>query len=880
MRRGLAAIAPIAFMLAGCQAHPPAGSPRATPAIRPEHAGLVTGSSPAASMATARWRHASILLPDGRVLVAGGDGADGGWLASAEIYDPATDRWASAPDLSVPRFSTSATLMRDGRVLLLGGDTRDVFTAEVFDPRTGTWSLTGNLVVPRNIASVGVLPDGTVWACGGSIYNASTGGYGASRTCESFTPDGGWVPLPSMIGNRENHTANTTVRSGLVVAGGWVVNNEVETMPAGTAGPWVALPGMSVARVLHTATELHDGRIVVAGGSTFDGPPYGTVFDSFEVLSGGAWLDGGTMAVARSHHSATLLPDGRLIVAGGAGVDGGATSTTELFVSDLWKPGPDLAGGRRAHGATLLPDGRLLLSGGASNAGATASAELLHASDDTFTPGPPLPSANAGMAVAVLPGDQLLSIGRDGTHLLDGASGAWLSAAPMHAARENAAAVALADGRVVVTGGRGPARVHGSAEVRERDGGWDLAASMSEPRELHAAALLPRGLVLVAGGRGASGDLLSSVEIFDSYGQTWRRAPPLSLARERPAAVRLPDGRVLVAGGTTADGAGTTAAEVFDPATATWRAVPMLRPRAAPVATVLTSGAVLLTGASGGDPPSAERFDPSSDAWTLTSAPLRSRLHHRATLLDDGRVLVTGGRDGTGPLAAAEIYDPVPGTWSAAPATLEPRTHHLAWPLSDRRVILLGGLDANGAPLVRTELFGGLRPGPWRPALSAVAGGVPGDSIQLTGQRFTQVSEASSGNVRSSATNFPVVQLRRGDEERWTPAPASSWTDTTARVDHTAQLPPAVYSARVVVNGVPSVAQPLELGAGVGEACESPSTCFSGTCEANRCIASIPGPQLYRVGCGCDAIARRPLLWVALIALCLARARPLRGPGA
>ena len=128
-------------------------------------------------MATPRIAHTATLLANGKVLVAGGEGA-GGSISSAEVYDPVNDTWAFTGSMSTPRVADIATLITtgplSGKVLVAGGSsvcancTPLLDSAELYDPNTGTWSLTGDMNLARDdFNSPDALPDGSVFVVGG-----------------------------------------------------------------------------------------------------------------------------------------------------------------------------------------------------------------------------------------------------------------------------------------------------------------------------------------------------------------------------------------------------------------------------------------------------------------------------------------------------------------------------------------------------------------------------------------------------------------------------------------------------------------------------------------------------------------------------------------
>ena len=198
MSRLSATIMSIAFVASGCAAQgapasqpptPTAVAPAPTPTATPSP-DLATSSpipfagpwSSTGSMLTGRAEHTATLLPDGRVLIAGGvaDSREEERLASAELYDPATGTWQATGSMSIPRSWHTATLLLDGRVLVAGGTCLGRFAvgcaakdpsgamaaAEIYDPRTGTWTPAGDMTTPRSQHTATLLPDGMVLVAG------------------------------------------------------------------------------------------------------------------------------------------------------------------------------------------------------------------------------------------------------------------------------------------------------------------------------------------------------------------------------------------------------------------------------------------------------------------------------------------------------------------------------------------------------------------------------------------------------------------------------------------------------------------------------------------------------------------------------------------
>ena len=337
-----------------------------------------------------------------------------------------------------------------------------------------------------------------------------------------------------------------------------------------------------------------------------------------------AWTTTGKMIEARSGHTATLLPDGRVLVAAGGGT--GLLASAELYdpVSGSWTTTGSLNGVRILHTATLLPDGRVLVAGGADTIGETSVNALASA------------------------------------ELYDPSTGTWTTTGNMARARARHTATLLPNGQVLVVGGSSNGSGTDSLASAElyspTSGTWTATGNMIEARSGHTATLLPDGRVLVAGGNSSSGPQLASAELYDPATGSWTATGKMVVDRSGHTATLLPDGRVLVLGGSSAPPtpSPTATAELYDSRTGSWTpAESMNGDHYGGTATLLDDGSVLVAGGgSGGE----ELYDPKTGSWQEAST------DHTATLLTDGKVLVAGGRNPGGPLATAELYDPGSGS--------------------------------------------------------------------------------------------------------------------------------------------------------------------------------------------------------------------------
>jgi Galactose oxidase, central domain len=331
--------------------------------VRPS-AWTVTGS-----MVEPRVRHTATLLPDGRVLAVGGGQFNGfSDLASAELYDPITGAWSATGTMAEVRWGHTATLLPDGTVLVAGGrisgNSPALASAELYDPRSGTWSSVGAMIEARRDHTGTLLPSGRVLVTGG--YDAD----GALASAELYDPASkSWTATGAMLTGRLLHTATllqdgkVLVAGGLPSIGGTLASAELYDPETGSWSPTGALDG---ARGGQTATLLPDGTVLIAGGifgsqrSSFDALATAEVYDP----AAGVWNTVESMHTDRQDHTATLLPDGTVLIAGGNfGAENTATAEVYDPAHGTWSAIGDMHEARAGHSATLLPNGNVLVAG-------------------------------------------------------------------------------------------------------------------------------------------------------------------------------------------------------------------------------------------------------------------------------------------------------------------------------------------------------------------------------------------------------------------------------------------------------------------------------------------------------------------------------------
>lgn len=359
------------------------GQPLSIPPISVNHIVLSSNWLETSSMITARYLHTATLLTNGLVLVAGGYGASGA-LTSAELYNPITGTWEATGSLNTARYAHTATLLTNGQVLVAGGNNSSGFvsSSELYDPNTGTWALTsGSLIEARGSHTAILLTNGWVLVVAGAV--SCCDGYTASA--ELYDPGTEtWTQAGSLNTSRMYNTTTLLPNGDGVVAGGYQSGPlaSAEVYLPGDPGDWTGTESLNTARYLHTATLLTNGLVLVAGGEGIDGPITNA---ELYTPSEWAWARTGSLNTARYWHTATLLPNGLTLVAGGYGLPGGIfTNTGYLTSAELynasagqWTVTASLHIARFVHTATLLSNGWVLVAGGyGTNGEAIGSAEL------------------------------------------------------------------------------------------------------------------------------------------------------------------------------------------------------------------------------------------------------------------------------------------------------------------------------------------------------------------------------------------------------------------------------------------------------------------------------------------------------------------------
>ena len=357
----------------GVQAHK--GSSSLPTSMRPTPELECPTASPwmvSGSLSTARSLHTATLLLSGKVLVVGGyEYGRAEERATAELYDPETERWTETGALlDQPRLSGhTATLLASGKVLVVSKT-----SAKLYEPQTGSWKETGSPIRARDDHLAVQLLSGKVLVAGG--YEG--GRWEEHATAELYDPETErWIETGALLSKPPVYGPTATLLvSGKVLM---IAEKTVELYDPET-GCWEETGSLAKARRGHTAVLLPSGKVLVAGGLGADGNDVLTISELYDPDTG-TWTATGSLRTGRTGHTALLLRSGKVLVAGGRVTwpESQVMASCELYdpATGVWTEAAALSGARAHHTAALLSSGKVLVIGGKGDLGvALASTEL------------------------------------------------------------------------------------------------------------------------------------------------------------------------------------------------------------------------------------------------------------------------------------------------------------------------------------------------------------------------------------------------------------------------------------------------------------------------------------------------------------------------
>ena len=447
----------------------------------------------------------------------GGDGGSSVGHAPPTVTAPVLESLAISPNSVFTGVGLTKQLSATGTY-------SDGSTADVTTTASWTSSATSTMTVGPTTGLI------TGAALGSATVQVSLGSVTASASVSVVTDQ--WSPGGNLLQVRSGHTAIELADGKVLISGGWCLlgktgSSELYNPLTGTSqltGNMVQLDGCNV-----VSAVLPDKRVLTIGEVISNAEEYSSEAEIYDPASG-TWSVAVSNLPYMQHMTATVLTNGKVLVAGGEDFGGSPISAAEIYdpVAGTWSPTGSMSTPRSDHTATLLQNGLVLVTGGIAN---------------------------------IVERGSLAS-----TEIYDPVAGTWSSANNLATPRYNHTATLLQSGQVLVAGGvnesccqelNPPIAVVGTAEIFDpATGAWSSAGNLSAVRWLHTAASLADGKVMLVGGFSDLGNgpygytILASTDVYDPAAGIWSPGPSLALGRFGHSQTLLSSGVMMVAGGT------------------------------------------------------------------------------------------------------------------------------------------------------------------------------------------------------------------------------------------------------------------------------------------------------------------------------------------
>jgi len=530
------------------------------------------------NLINARYSHTATMLNNGEVLIAGGDGSSGVAIAGAELYNATTGTFSSTGNLIMARYSHTATLLNNGEVLIVGGDGSSgaaIASSELYNPTAGTFSSTGSLITARYSHTATLLSNGEVLITGGysasgtalasaEVYNPSTGAFASTGSLTTarydhtatLLPNSGMVliaggvatsgadveggelynPVTSTFSTVENsegqsgHTAALLNSGNVLIAGGQSGGASELFNP--TAGSFAATGSENAGDFFLASALLTNGTVLIAGGfNYFDGPNKGSVAAAaLYTTASGTFSSTGSLKTARNNHTATLLSNGKVLVAGGFTYHIATLATAELYEPTTVTP-PNLESISLEPTGTWVPVGGTLgfiATGTFSGSPAATLVSVIWSSSNSAVATVTNDVTNSGHVFGVA----------GGSATIEACAGSICGSTLVSIAPHT---------NLVVGSSAGAGAIW---ETRDDSGNFVNQGTLSNSRSSHSATLLANGTVFLAGGQDAPG----TWQILTPTGQALSSGSLLNDFSSH-LAVRLANGNVFLGGGLDSPGA-------------------------------------------------------------------------------------------------------------------------------------------------------------------------------------------------------------------------------------------------------------------------------------------------------------------------------------